>query len=181
MEPGACDGRVKRAHSSRTRPRSLLQAALRPCRQTLQSRCCLPCCCLLYVTIAQLHDGRASEQPADQVGCLPTSSRFTTQASLPSRCAIYPQLYLLTALQSNEGLSIRSWEAARTNLGTASPLSLHTSMSVVNITDIQVLSNPGRFTDPYVFKITFECISELTEGKARSRKAPSHPWICLRT
>ena len=40
-------------------------------------------------------------------------------------------------------------------------------MSVVNITDIGVLNNPGRFTDPYVFKITFECISELTEGKVR--------------
>lgn len=38
-------------------------------------------------------------------------------------------------------------------------------MSLVNLTDIQVLKNPAKFTDPYVFKITFECISELSEGK----------------
>jgi histone chaperone ASF1 len=42
-------------------------------------------------------------------------------------------------------------------------------MSVVNITDIGVLNNPGRFTDPYVFKITFECISELSEGRSPAK------------
>lgn len=36
-------------------------------------------------------------------------------------------------------------------------------MSLVNLTDIQVLNNPARFTDAYVFKITFECIAELSE------------------
>lgn len=39
-------------------------------------------------------------------------------------------------------------------------------MSIVNITDVTILNNPGRFNDPYTFKITFECISELSEGKA---------------
>lgn len=39
-------------------------------------------------------------------------------------------------------------------------------MSVINLTEIQVLNNPARFQDPYTFKITFECISELTEGEA---------------
>lgn len=44
-------------------------------------------------------------------------------------------------------------------------------MSLVNLTDIQVLNNPARFTDPYVFKITFECISELSEGETRRRRS----------
>ena len=37
-------------------------------------------------------------------------------------------------------------------------------MSVVNITNIQVLNNPARFTDPFQFEITFECISPLEQG-----------------
>jgi len=36
-------------------------------------------------------------------------------------------------------------------------------MSLVNITEISILNNPAQFTDPYVFKITFECMSELSE------------------
>ena len=38
-------------------------------------------------------------------------------------------------------------------------------MSVINITDIIILNNPGRFDDPYTFKITFECMSELSDGR----------------
>lgn len=36
-------------------------------------------------------------------------------------------------------------------------------MSIINISDITVLSNPAKFTDPYVFRITFECMAPLEE------------------
>ncbi|GAA5940718.1 hypothetical protein JCM21900_002820 [Sporobolomyces salmonicolor] len=36
-------------------------------------------------------------------------------------------------------------------------------MSIINISDITVLNNPARFTDPYVFKITFECMAPLED------------------
>lgn len=38
------------------------------------------------------------------------------------------------------------------------------TMSVVNILNIQVLDNPTRFTNPFQFEITFECISPLNNG-----------------
>jgi hypothetical protein len=37
-------------------------------------------------------------------------------------------------------------------------------MSVVNITNIQVLDNPTRLTNPFQFEITFECIAALKNG-----------------
>jgi histone chaperone ASF1 len=37
-------------------------------------------------------------------------------------------------------------------------------MSIVNISDISVLANPARFHDPYVFKVTFECLAPLKDG-----------------
>lgn len=36
-------------------------------------------------------------------------------------------------------------------------------MSIINITDIVVLENPAKFTDPYRFKVTFECIAPLED------------------
>ncbi|KAM0747799.1 anti-silencing protein [Meredithblackwellia eburnea MCA 4105] len=36
-------------------------------------------------------------------------------------------------------------------------------MSIINISDITVLSNQAKFTDPYLFKITFECMAPLQE------------------
>ncbi|EGG01640.1 uncharacterized protein MELLADRAFT_50007 [Melampsora larici-populina 98AG31] len=36
-------------------------------------------------------------------------------------------------------------------------------MSIVNITSVSVLQNPAKFTDPYRFKITFECIAPLED------------------
>lgn len=36
-------------------------------------------------------------------------------------------------------------------------------MSIVNILEINILNNPARFEQPYVFKITFECTRELPE------------------
>ncbi|SGZ04793.1 BQ5605_C032g11089 [Microbotryum silenes-dioicae] len=36
-------------------------------------------------------------------------------------------------------------------------------MSVINIQDVTVLANPANFTDPYVFRITFECMAPLAE------------------
>lgn len=37
-------------------------------------------------------------------------------------------------------------------------------MSIVNVVSIQVLDNPSRFTNPFQFEITFECISPLKDG-----------------
>ncbi|KAG0049382.1 Histone chaperone asf1 [Gryganskiella cystojenkinii] len=36
-------------------------------------------------------------------------------------------------------------------------------MSIVNITQIQVLDNPTHFANPYQFEITFECIAPLND------------------
>ncbi|BGP03303.1 Histone chaperone ASF1 [Rhodotorula toruloides] len=36
-------------------------------------------------------------------------------------------------------------------------------MSIINITDVTVLNNPAKFTDPYLFKITFECMAPLQD------------------
>lgn len=36
-------------------------------------------------------------------------------------------------------------------------------MSIVSLLGIEVLSNPARFTDPYEFEITFECLEPLKE------------------
>ncbi|MCP8719833.1 MAG: ASF1 family histone chaperone [Asgard group archaeon] len=36
-------------------------------------------------------------------------------------------------------------------------------MSIVSLTGIEVLNNPAKFTDPYEFQITFECLEPLKE------------------
>eukprot|EP00040_Diaphanoeca_grandis_P021488 m.114527 g.114527 ORF g.114527 m.114527 type:complete len:166 (-) comp28358_c0_seq1:164-661(-) len=36
-------------------------------------------------------------------------------------------------------------------------------MSLVTVTNVDVLDNPAKFTAPFRFEITFECISELAE------------------
>ncbi|SCZ94326.1 BZ3500_MvSof-1268-A1-R1_Chr12-2g03822 [Microbotryum saponariae] len=36
-------------------------------------------------------------------------------------------------------------------------------MSIINIQDVTVLANPANFTDPYLFRITFECMAPLAE------------------
>ncbi|ODQ79242.1 hypothetical protein BABINDRAFT_14212 [Babjeviella inositovora NRRL Y-12698] len=36
-------------------------------------------------------------------------------------------------------------------------------MSIISLLGINVLSNPARFTDPYEFEITFECLEPLKE------------------
>jgi len=38
-------------------------------------------------------------------------------------------------------------------------------MSCVNVTNVQVLENPAKFTSPLQFEISFECLSQLKEGK----------------
>ena len=48
-------------------------------------------------------------------------------------------------------------------------------MSLVSISDITVLSNPARFADPYLFRITFECISPLDDGAFRQAAFPRMP------
>lgn len=37
-------------------------------------------------------------------------------------------------------------------------------MALVQVTDVAVLNNPARFTDPFQFEIQFECLQELSEG-----------------
>ncbi|GAA5839064.1 hypothetical protein JCM11251_007867 [Rhodosporidiobolus azoricus] len=36
-------------------------------------------------------------------------------------------------------------------------------MSIINISDVTVLNNPTSFVNPYVFKITFECMAPLQD------------------
>ncbi|KAH8831203.1 anti-silence-domain-containing protein [Flagelloscypha sp. PMI_526] len=36
-------------------------------------------------------------------------------------------------------------------------------MSIVTIRNVEFLNNPARFSDSYKFRVTFECIAELTE------------------
>ncbi len=36
-------------------------------------------------------------------------------------------------------------------------------MSIVSLLGIKVLSNPAKFTDPYEFEITFECLEQLKD------------------
>lgn len=36
-------------------------------------------------------------------------------------------------------------------------------MSLVNVLNVQVLDNPSRFTDPFKFEITFECLAPLEQ------------------
>jgi len=37
-------------------------------------------------------------------------------------------------------------------------------MAHVNISSIEVLSNPAEFTSPLQFRITFECLQDIPEG-----------------
>jgi hypothetical protein len=43
-------------------------------------------------------------------------------------------------------------------------------MSIVSITQVNVLDNPTHFANPYQFEITFECIAPLTAGKQQQNK-----------
>lgn len=40
-------------------------------------------------------------------------------------------------------------------------------MSIVNIRNIEIVNNPAKFSDPYVFRIQFECIAPLKEGQVQ--------------
>ena len=44
-------------------------------------------------------------------------------------------------------------------------------LTALHFSDITVLSNPAKFTDPYLFRITFECMAPLEEG-ARPSSSP---------
>lgn len=37
-------------------------------------------------------------------------------------------------------------------------------MSVVSLLGVNILNNPAKFTDNYVFEITFECLEQLEKG-----------------
>lgn len=55
-------------------------------------------------------------------------------------------------------------------------------MSVVTLLGVNVLNNPAKFTDPYQFEITFECLEPLEKGKLlwRTRVSPT-PDIANKT
>ena len=39
-------------------------------------------------------------------------------------------------------------------------------MPAVSLTNVVVLDNPCKYTDPFRFEVTFECIQPLDDGKA---------------
>ena len=41
-------------------------------------------------------------------------------------------------------------------------------MSVVSLLGVKVLKNPAKFSDPYLFEITFECLEQLQKGRLAS-------------
>lgn len=53
-------------------------------------------------------------------------------------------------------------------------------MSVVNITNIQVLDNPTRLGNPFQFEITFECIAPLQNGTVDNYMAHQYAYITHR-
>jgi histone chaperone ASF1 len=38
-------------------------------------------------------------------------------------------------------------------------------MALVNVTNVIVMDNPTKFTNPFQFEVTFECLQELQDGK----------------
>ena len=45
-------------------------------------------------------------------------------------------------------------------------------MSIINVTDVQILDNPAAFTHPFKFQISFESSQDLQEGTTSLR----HVW-----
>ena len=41
-------------------------------------------------------------------------------------------------------------------------------MAKVNICNVTVLDNPSPYFNPFQFEITFECLEDLSEGKAQT-------------
>jgi histone chaperone ASF1 len=39
-------------------------------------------------------------------------------------------------------------------------------MSLINVLNVEVLENPAPFLSPFVFEITFECLSDLKMGNS---------------
>ncbi len=50
-------------------------------------------------------------------------------------------------------------------------------MSVVSLLGVKVLHNPAKFSDPYHFEITFECLEQLQKGN-RSSLVTMVPNFC---
>lgn len=48
-------------------------------------------------------------------------------------------------------------------------------MSVVSILGVKILNNPAKFTDPYHFEITFECLEQLQKGESIRHHVISTP------
>jgi histone chaperone ASF1 len=49
-------------------------------------------------------------------------------------------------------------------------------MSAVSLLGVNVLKNPAKFSDPYEFEITFECLEPLMKGTA-SLNILSASWL----
>lgn len=39
-------------------------------------------------------------------------------------------------------------------------------MSIVHLQNVEIINSHARFSDPYIFKVTFECISPLEDGES---------------
>jgi len=44
-------------------------------------------------------------------------------------------------------------------------------MSVVSLLGVKLQNNPAKFTDPYEFEITFECLDHLQKGRRRGHRS----------
>lgn len=45
----------------------------------------------------------------------------------------------------------------------------------MNVTSVNILNNPGHFTQPLQFEIQYECNTNLQHGEFRSPREPSSP------
>jgi histone chaperone ASF1 len=43
-------------------------------------------------------------------------------------------------------------------------------MSLISVTNVEILNNPTKFTSPFQFEISFECISPVKEGEQQQRQ-----------
>ena len=41
-------------------------------------------------------------------------------------------------------------------------------MSLISVTNVEILNNPAKFDEPFQFEISFECIAPVKEGQTRN-------------
>jgi len=56
-------------------------------------------------------------------------------------------------------------------------------MSLINVTNVEILDNPTKFTNPFQFEITFECLPPgVQEGEStRAQRRWTQPLECRGT